>query len=293
MVIVIGSTNLDQVGLVSRMPGPGETVAGSDFLIFPGGKGANQALAARRAGAEVRFHSAVGDDLFAAQALKLLQADGVDLSGVTTAATHTGIAMILVDGAGENSIAVLPGANATVDAAHVERAFAGAGPGDVLLLQQEVPVATNHLALDRARQLGLRSILNIAPFLPQTPEMAAKADILIANETEFALLTGVAATPASVAARAEAAHQLVIVTLGPEGALMSDGGPAKALPARRVEVVDTVGAGDTFCGYFGAGLEAGLPEEDAARQALTAGSLAVTRQGAQTSIPRLAEVKAG
>ena len=290
MVIVLGSTNLDQVGLVTRLPKPGETVAGGSFSTSPGGKGANQALAARRAGAEVRFHSAVGRDVFAEEALTCLRADGVDLAGVTTAPTHTGIAMILVDAEGENVIAVLPGANATVSPDHVARALEGARKGDILLLQQEVPVATNHLALDGARKAGLRTVLNIAPYLPETPDLAAKADILIANETEFALLTGQEPSPASVAARAEATGQVVIVTLGAEGALLAEGDKVTALPAPKVKPVDTVGAGDTFCGYLGAGLDAGLSLTEAMARAIKAASLAVTRAGAQAAIPDLATV---
>lgn len=293
MVLVIGSTNLDQVGTVTRLPQPGETVAGGSFSTSPGGKGANQALAARRAGADVRFFSAVGNDVFAGQALAHLRADGVDLSGVTEAATHTGIAMILLDAAGENAIAVLPGANATVGETHVRQAFAAVAPGTHLLLQQEVPAAVNHLALDLARAAGVVSILNTAPYLPETPDLAAKADIVIANETEFALLTGAAPSDAAIAAHAAAGGQVVIVTLGGKGAVVADSGGLTHVAAPRVTVVDTVGAGDTFCGYLGAGLEAGLPMSAAMARAVRAASIAVTRHGAQAGIPWAAEISSG
>ena len=290
MVIVLGSTNLDQVGHVTRLPKPGEAVAGGSFTTSPGGKGANQALAARRAGAEVRFHSAVGRDVFAEEALACLRADGVDLAGVTTAPTHTGIAMILVDAEGENVIAVLPGANASVSPDHVARALEGARKGDILLLQQEVPVATNHLALDAARKAGLRTILNIAPYLPETPDLAAKADILIANETEFELLAG---EDGMDAAGREAAlnrlhgetGQTIIVTLGADGVIAARAGALHRSAGLKIEPVDTVGAGDTFCGYFAASLADGLDFPAALRRAAVAGSLACLKAGAQPSIP--------
>src|SRR5690606_19633976 len=184
------STNLDQVGTVSRLPAPGETVAGGTFSMAPGGKGANQALAARRAGAEVRHVSAVGDDAFADMALDLLEKGGVDLSQVRKAPAATGIAMIFVDGAGENVIAVLPGANGTVSAADAERNLAGLSGNDTILVQQEIPQAATRRALEIAREKGARGVINTAPSLPDTPELAPLADTVVANETEVALLSG-------------------------------------------------------------------------------------------------------
>lgn len=288
MVIVLGSTNLDQIGTVSRLPQPGETVSGRDFSMAPGGKGANQALAARRAGATVAHYSAVGSDAFASLALDLLEQDGVDLSGVTKADTHTGIAMILVDTEGENVIAVLPGANATVGPDQVERALSGRGAGDILMLQQEIPTETNRLALQRARELGVRTILNIAPFIAETKSVAGLASILIANETEFALLAGDFGDQLEAAMlRLAAAHnQTVIVTLGADGARIADQGKIISVPSWPVDVVDTVGAGDTFCGYLAAALEAGADLEAAARRAAKAASIACTLPGAQPAIPR-------
>lgn len=288
MVIVLGSTNLDQIGTVSRLPQPGETVSGRDFSMAPGGKGANQALAARRAGAAVAHHSAVGNDAFAGLALELLKQDGVDLSGVATADTHTGIAMILVDTEGENVIAVLPGANATVGAAQVERALAGRGPGDILMLQQEIPMETNRLALEQARRQGVTTILNIAPFVPETATLAHLASILIANESEFALLAGdfgdrLEHTMARLAAER---GQTIIVTLGADGARIASDDKLISVPSWPVEVIDTVGAGDTFCGYLAASLEAGADLESSARRAAKAASIACTLPGAQPAIPR-------
>lgn len=294
MITVFGSTNLDQVGTVSRLPKPGETVAGGTFSMAAGGKGANQALAARRAGAAVRHVSAVGRDAFADLALDLLKQDGVDLSGLKTVDGPTGIAMIFVDAQGENVIAVLPGANGTVTAADADAALASL-KGGVLLLQQEVPQAATERALDIARENGITSILNTAPFLDTTTALAPKASILIANETEFALLTGrgIDELDAAMAAWAQAHRQTVIVTLGGDGARAATAdGQTISVPAHKVTPVDTVGAGDTFCGYLAAGLDAGLDLEAAMRRSAVAASLACLKPGAQPAIPYAAEVAA-
>jgi ribokinase len=295
MIIVFGSINLDQIGAVSRLPRPGETVAGSGFAVAPGGKGANQALAACRAGGRVRHVGAVGDDPFAAAALALLKADGVDLSGVrVAAATATGIAMILVDAAGENVIAVLPGANGTVGPADADRALAEAKPGDVLLLQQEIPQAATARALALARDRGVLGILNTAPILADTAAVAPLAAVLVANETEFAMLSGCDPDDPAAAAVDWAArhHQTVVVTRGGAGALAVADGRLIAVAAPAIRPVDTVGAGDTFCGYLAAGLAAGEALEPALRRAVAAASLACLAPGAQPAIPWRAAVDA-
>lgn len=288
MITVFGSTNLDQVGTVSRLPMPGETVAGGTFSMAAGGKGANQALAARRAGAEVRHISAVGADAFAGLALELLRADGVDLSALKVVGGATGIAMIFVDTAGENVIAVLPGANGKMTAADADTALAGR-TGGVMLLQQEIPQEATVRALELAKAQGIVSILNTAPFLDSTRDVAPKAAILIANETEFALLTGrsIDELDAAMADWAKTHQQTVIVTLGGDGArAVTADGKAIAVPALKVKPVDTVGAGDTFCGYLAAGLDAGLDLEAAMKRAAVAASLACLNPGAQPAIPR-------
>ncbi|MFK4812222.1 ribokinase [Devosia sp. ZW T5_3] len=294
MITVFGSTNLDQVGTVSRLPKPGETVAGGTFSMAAGGKGANQALAARRAGAEVRHFSAVGADAFAEMALELLKADGVDLSDLKISSGPTGIAMIFVDGHGENVIAVLPGANGTLTPADADKALAGLGDGAVLLLQQEIPQDATERALDLARAQNVTSILNTAPFLDSTKAIAPKAAILVANETEFGLLTGtgIDQLDAAMLEWSTRHDQTVIVTLGPDGAKAATRTGLIHVPAMQVKPVDTVGAGDTFCGYLAAGLDSGLDLEAAMKRAAVAASLACLKPGAQPAIPYAKDVVA-
>lgn len=294
MITVFGSTNLDQVGTVTRLPKPGETVAGGTFSMAPGGKGANQALAARRAGAEVLHVSAVGDDAFADLALALLRDGGVDLSRLRTAETATGIAMIFVDAGGENVIAVLPGANGTMTAADADMGLSGLTAGDTLLVQQEVPQAATRRALEIARAKGARSVLNTAPFLPDTAELAPMADIVVANETEFSLLSGRPISELDAAMQDWVARtgRTIVVTLGPDGARALSPDGAIVVSAHKVTPVDTVGAGDTFCGYLAAALDAGLPLEASMRRAAVAGSLACLNPGAQPAIPHKADIDA-
>lgn len=294
MITVFGSTNLDQVGTVSRLPKPGETVAGGTFSMAAGGKGANQALAARRAGSDVRHFSAVGADAFAEAALELLKADGVDLSDLKISSGPTGIAMIFVDGNGENVIAVLPGANGTLTPADADKALAGLGDGAVLLLQQEIPQAATERALDLARAQNVTSILNTAPFLDSTRAIAPKASILVANETEFGLLTGtgIEQLDAAMLEWSTSHDQTVIVTLGPDGARAATRTGFIQVPAMKVKPVDTVGAGDTFCGYLAAGLDSGLDLEAAMKRAAVAASLACLKAGAQPAIPYAKDVAA-
>lgn len=294
MITVFGSTNLDQIGTVSRLPKPGETVAGGTFSMAAGGKGANQALAARRAGAAVRHVSGVGNDAFAELALELLRRDGVDLSAIKIVPGATGIAMIFVDSQGENVIAILPGANGAMTAEDADAALGGFS-GGVMLVQQEIPQAATERALDLAKAQGITAILNTAPFLPTTAALAPKAAILIANETEFALLTGrgIDQLDAAMTEWAAQHHQTVIVTLGGDGArAVTATGQRISVPALPIKPVDTVGAGDTFCGYLAAGLDSGLDLEAAMRRAAVAASLACLKPGAQPAIPTAAEVAA-
>ena len=295
MITIFGSTNLDLIGTVSRIPRPGETVPGGTFSMAAGGKGANQALAARRAGSAVRLVAAAGSDSFADEALKLLRADGVDLSDLRRTDGATGIAMIFVDQSGENVIAILPGANGTMSPADAERSLSGLNTGDILLLQQEIPQDATRRALEIAREKGATAILNTAPFLDTTAEVAGLASILVSNETEFELMTGAGLDrlDTAMAERAKATGQTIIVTLGADGARAATPGRSFAVPSPKIRPVDTTGAGDTFTGYLAAGLDQGLDLEAALRRAVIAGALACLKPGAQPSIPTRAEVDKG
>lgn len=297
MITVIGSINMDLIGTTARLPAPGETVSGSDFTTAPGGKGANQALAARRAGASVKMVGATGDDAFAAEALALLEAAGTDLGGVHKLEGATGIALILVGGDGENVIVVIPGANGKVTAQDAGEAIASMSPGDTVLLQMEIPEAAVRVALEASRAKGVRSILNIAPLTDAVTRLAPLADILIANETEFARLSGKPVEGlAEVQAELEALHgktgQCLIVTLGGDGVLWARDGKSGHILSLKIKPVDTVGAGDTFCGYLAQGLDAGRAFEEAVRRAAVAGALACLTPGAQPSIPLAGDVDA-
>jgi ribokinase len=292
MIVVFGSINLDLIGKVSRIPKPGETVPGTSFATAAGGKGANQALAARRAGAAVRMIGAAGREAMGDEALALLRDGGVDLSDVRRSETAQGVAMIFVDEAGENVIGILPGANAEVSIADAERTLASLTPNDVLVVQQEIEPGSTIRALSVARERGARSILNTAPFLPTTREAARRADIVVANETEFALLAGAGDLDDKMRGYVAATGRIIIVTLGPEGArALTAEGEAIAVPAMKVTPVDTVGAGDTFVGYLAAGLEGGLGLEASMRRAAVAASLACLKPGAQPAIPTADEVE--
>ncbi len=297
MITVFGSINMDLVATTPRLPKPGETVAGTGFATAAGGKGANQALAARRAGAEVRMVGAVGRDEFAGPALDLLDKAGTDLLGVARVEGPTGTALILVGGDGENMIAVVPAANGTVSAAQAESAVEGMQDGDILMLQQEVPAGSVKAALESAKARGVRTVLNIAPLIPETEALAALADIVIANETEFERLVGRDNLTGEEREQIlldmhGKTGQILIVTLGADGVIAAEGGALHRTKGLKIVPVDTVGAGDTFCGYLAASLDAGLAFGDALRRAAVAGSLACLKAGAQPSIPVAADVTA-
>jgi ribokinase len=297
MITVFGSINMDLIATTARLPKPGETVAGTGFSTAAGGKGANQALAARRAGATVKMAGAVGSDSFADGALELLKSAGADLSLVKTASEPTGTAHITVGGDGENVIIVVASANGTVSPDDAKTAVGAMAAGDTLMLQLEIPAEAVEAALDAAKQKGVTSIINIAPLTPEAARLGRKADIVVANETEFELLAG--AHDLTDAQREEAVRRLhqetgqtIIVTLGAEGVMAIRDGTLHRAKGLKIEPVDTVGAGDTFCGYLAASLDAGLAFPDALRRAAVAGSLACLKPGAQPAIPVAAEVDA-
>jgi ribokinase len=297
MITVFGSINMDLIATTDRLPKPGETVAGNGFATAAGGKGGNQALAARRAGAPVHMAGAVGSDGFAAPALALLDDAGTDLAAVKHVSEPTGTALILVGGDGENVIVVVPGANGTVTSDDAKTAVAALTPSDILMLQLEVPGGAVETALTAARAAGIRTILNLAPLTADAARLGRLADIVIANETEFELLAGQdgmnAADREAALSRLHAeTGQTLIVTLGGDGVIAIRDGIISRAKGLVIEPVDTVGAGDTFCGYFAASLDQGLDFEAALRRAAVAGSLACLTAGAQPSIPQASAVDA-
>jgi len=274
-LVVVGSVNLDLVARVTRLPAGGDTVTAVDYDRVPGGKGANQALAARRLGADVALLAAVGDDEAAGEALALLAADGVDLTGVRRVDGPTGVALITVDDGGENTIVVVPGANArlTIDPAEL----AGA---DAVLCQLEVPMRTVAAAA-RATPRGALFCLNAAPPAAVPAEVLDRADLVVANRAEFAAVGGLDRAA------------LVAVTAGADGAVLRAGGREVArASAPAVTAADGTGAGDTFTGALVVGLLAGLDQDAALRRACLAGAAAASRPGAQPSLPRPADLDA-
>ncbi len=295
-VIVVGSVNVDLVVWSARLPAPGETVSGGRFEQHDGGKGGNQATAAARLGASVLLLGAVGADSFGAQARSALAAAGVDVSGLATNPTEaTGIALILVDAAGENVISVASGANLALepDAIEAELARLGSLVGDVVLVSNELVPSTAAAALRCARAAGARTIFNPAPAVGIDVSLLEFVDLLTPNRGELAVLSGRTGSDfdAASAARTLPVREAVIVTLGSAGALVvpRDGAPWP-VPATVVEVVDTTGAGDAFNGALAAALAEGRSLEEAVRRAVAAGSLATTRPGAREGMPIPAEL---
>ena len=297
-VIVVGSVNIDLVATVDRLPAPGETVTGGRFAQHHGGKGGNQAVAAARLGAPTSFVGAVGSDVFGTEAQAALEAEGVDVSELRTLPdAATGVALILVDATGENSIAVAGGANEALRPEHVTAALDRLmpGPGDVVLVGHEIPTATATEALRHARAAGALTIFNPAPADGVTPETLSLTDILTPNRGEAARLLAGDGTPDALAADllgALAGGGRVLITLGADGARLYGPEGTTAIPALAISPVDTVGAGDTLNGALAAGLAAGLSLEIAALRAVTAAGLAVTRAGAREGMPGAGEVAA-
>lgn len=292
---VVGSTNLDVVVPVERHPRLGETVLGGDHVQLPGGKGANQAVAAARLGAPTTFVGRVGNDDAGRILRSALQDDGVDLAGLG-AEEHapSGLALIVVTPDGENTIVVSPGANGRLSPEHVHDANQTIADADALLVQLEIPPAAVEAAVHIATGLV---VCNPAPAATLPPSLLAGVDVLVPNRGELATLVGADHYPADTEAVAELARtlrgpQAVVVTLGPDGALIVTGDETTAVPAHPVDAVDATAAGDAFCAALTVQLAVGASLEDAARYATLAAALATTRRGAQASLPRAADVAA-
>lgn len=288
-VLVAGAINTDLVGSVERAPARGETVTGRSFEIFGGGKGANQAVAARRSGAEVSLVGAVGDDDFGTQREAELRAEGIDISSVVRRVdVSSGVALILVEEGGENRIVYIPGATSTITEDDVVEALARTSP-DVYLQPNELPLESARAGLIRAGERGALRILNAAPDPKDVDPLLEYVDILIVNAGEARELAGLEdATGAlpNLAKRLVERHGIdVVITAGVDGAIASYRGEVMRVPAPEVVAVDTTGAGDAFCGALAARLASLVEFEEAMRWAVTAASLAVTVAGAQPSIP--------
>lgn len=283
MILVFGSINVDLIVPVPHLPEPGETVPGGDYALLPGGKGANQALAACRAGCETVLAGAVGADLFAGIALAPLVQAGVDTHLVRAVEQPTGCAAIMVSQQGENLIAVAPGANAAARSDQIPDDLLG--PGTILVTQMEVPPGETAAMIRRVRARGGRSLLNLAPALPLDPALLPQIDLLVANEGE-AVSHG--PDPAGVA---RALRLGLVVTQGAAGATayLTDGTRLRA-PALPIEPVDTTGAGDTFVGVLAAALELGTTLATALRRASAAAGLACLARGAQSAMPDKAAI---
>ncbi|MFJ9794339.1 ribokinase [Streptomyces sp. NPDC101145] len=290
-ITVLGSTNMDLVAYVPRAPRLGETVTGREFRTVPGDKGANQAVAAARAGARVSMIGAVGSDDFGTRLRDALDESGVDTSLLRTAGGPSGTAHIVVDDEGANAIVVVPGANASVTGItpHDEARIAAS---DALLLQLELPLDAVRAGAQAARRHGVRTVLTPAPAQPLPRELLALVDLLVPNEHEAATLAGVA-DPRAAAEELLRDVPVVVVTLGAAGCLyVARGADPVTVPARRVRAVDTTAAGDTFTGALAVALGEGRPVPDALAWASAAASLSVGRAGASSSMPHRAEIDA-
>jgi len=295
-VVVIGSSNMDLVIKTGRIPRPGETILGGEFAMVAGGKGANQAVAAARLGAETWFVARVGEDIFGQKMLQNFGAEGIRADYVVRdPQAASGVATITVDQAGENSIVVAPGANLRLSPADVEAAGEVIAKADSVLLQLEIPLETVQKAVDLASGSGTRVILDPAPARPLPESILFKVDLLTPNETEAELLTGVAGDSEEAARKqASALRKLgvkaVLVTRGRQGSLLADDSGVKLFPTTVVQSVDSTAAGDCFNGALAARLAAGASLEDSIAFASKAAAISTTRLGAQDSLPRLEDL---
>ena len=296
-VVVVGSINMDMVSHSRRLPAPGETLMGEAFVMAPGGKGANQAVAAARLGAPVAFVARVGTRQHGSELLAALGEEGVDCAGVVAdAQALPGVAVIMVaTEGGENSIVYVPGSNAQLSAADVQRSAALLQSAKVVVAQLEVPAPAILQAFELAAAAGVTTILNAAPALAVSDALLALSNWLVVNETEAGQLAGL---PSGSLAQARLAAEAllrrgpeqVLVTLGAQGALLCSAAGMAQLPAQAVKAVDTVGAGDTFVGGLATGLAEGMAAADAVRLGQAAAAIAVSRSGVQSAMPRREEL---
>ncbi|MBA5760980.1 ribokinase [Vibrio sp. 404] len=297
-LVVLGSVNADHVLQVPSFPRPGETLHGHNYQVIPGGKGANQAVAAARLNADVGFIACVGDDSFGINIRESFKLDGINTQGVKMQPNcPTGIAMIQVAESGENSICISAEANNFLTAERIESDLSAIRDAKFLLTQLETPIEGIERAVQVAKEAGTSVILNPAPAQELSERLLANVDVITPNETEAEVLTGITVVDESSAQlAANALHlkgiEIVMITMGAQGVWLSQNGRGELIPGFRVEAVDTTAAGDTFNGAFVTGLLEDMPIESAIKFAHGAAAISVTRLGAQTSIPRRDEVEA-
>ena len=294
-IVVIGSSNTDMVVRSEHLPRPGESVLGGDFMMAGGGKGANQAIAVARMGHNVVFSAAVGRDMFGDAAVAGYQRFGVDTSYIVRKDTPSGIALIMVDGAGQNSISVALGANNCLTAEDVMPALESVSAGDIVLLQLEIPMSTVDACVAVAAAKGAKVVLNPAPAAVVSEQTLSKLYLITPNQTEAQTLTGIEVVDeASATAAAKALTvkgvERVVITMGSQGSLLYEDGVSEIIPAHKVSAVDTTAAGDVYNGALCAAIAEGMPLGDALRFATKAAAISVTRAGAQPSVPSREEV---
>ena len=296
-IVVVGSSNMDLVIKTGRIPRPGETILGGEFIMVAGGKGANQAVAAARLGAEVYFVGRVGRDPFGEKMLENFRRDKIGTDYIVQDAGHaSGVAIIVVDEAGENSIVVAPGANGALTPADVEAAEEVIAAADSVLLQLEVPLKTVTCTAQLAARHGTRVILDPAPAQPLPEDLLAAVSLITPNETEAEILTGIDGDDES-SARAQAAAirakgvSTVLVTRGALGSLLDDGSSVRSFPAPEVKSADSTAAGDCFNGALAAGLAQGATLAEAIEFASRAAAFSTTRLGAQDSLPTKSDLQ--
>lgn len=295
-ILVIGSSNTDMTIKSPRLPAPGETILGGTFVMGPGGKGANQAVAASRLGGDVTFICKVGRDMFGENAVKGYQKEGIDTSHTLYSDQASGTALILVDDSGENCIAVAPGANGDLSPADIDSVADVIKKADYLILQLEIPVESVLRAAKIAHEAGVYVILNPAPACKLPEEIFKYISLITPNQTESALMTGIEVKDEASRTKAiESFHKMgvkdVIVTLGSKGSLVCQGNEQIMVEALKVKAVDATAAGDTFCGAVCVALSEGKALEEAARFATKASALTVQKMGAQSSIPYITDIK--
>ena len=285
-ILVLGSSNTDMTIKAPRIPAPGETILGGDFKMGPGGKGANQAVAAARLGGNVSFICKVGNDVFGKKSIEGYETEGIDTSHILVSSKPSGVALIMVDDKGENCISVAPGANGDITVEDIEKLRDVIEDADYVILQLEIPVESVMKAAEIASKAGAYVILNPAPACKLPEEIFQYISLVTPNQTEMALLTGIEGDITSTMKKMNSMGvKDIIMTLGSKGSALWDGENIEIIPAKKVNAVDATAAGDTFCGALCVALSEGKSKREAIEFATKASALTVQKMGAQESIP--------